>query len=147
MKVYGIKFSSLKRFVLLRCGIKIVFRKKVHQGSAFDMSRFEFEQSNVIEKRVYRFVYEILFVRSFCIGRCTGSSVIQTGFEELPPFFKIMTLHWSDLDWHWKQLVISNGVISIGWRWILAGNFDEKRLFKIDIIGSCFGHGFIASDS
>ena len=64
-------------------------------------------------------------------------------FEELPPIFKNKIVNRSDLDSHMKEFLVANGIMSTGWRCLLASYFGEKVLLTTDHIKWCLIHSLI----
>ena len=57
---------------------------------------------------------------------------LKENFEELPPIFKNTIVNRSDLDGYMIEFNVANGMMSTGWRCVLASYFGDEVLLTTD---------------
>ena len=62
---------------------------------------------------------------------------LKDNFEELPPIFKNTIVNRSDLDGDMIEFIVANGMMSTGWRCLLASYFGDEVLLTTDYIKWC----------
>ena len=70
---------------------------------------------------------------------------LKENFEELPPVFKNTIVNRSDLDGYMIEFNMANGMMSTGWRCLLASYFGERVLPTTDYIKWFPTHGLLVS--
>ena len=63
----------------------------------------------------------------------------------MPPISKNTIVNRSDLDGHLKKFAVAIGILSVGWRCLLASYFVESFQLTADHIKWCLTHGLLVS--